>query len=296
MASDSGKQGRGIRAAWFLLIPLAFVLLQWIVGRVAPVQVLPYSDFLREMKGGHVSELRVMADRIDGTLQSAQGSARFTTVRVDPALATELEHYDVRFSGTPSEGFWSGLMSWIAPFLMIVATWWLLSRGASGRQGIAGGLLSIGRSQARVFAETGIKVTFADVAGVDEAKAELEEVVDFLRDPTAHSRLGARMPKGILLVGPPGTGKTLLARAVAGQAAVPFFSINGSEFVEMVVGVGAARVRDLFEQARRSAPCIVFIDEIDALGRARGAWTAGGQDEKEQTLNQLLAEQLVQRL
>jgi cell division protease FtsH len=167
--------------------------------------------------------------------------------------------------------------------------WTMLFQRVAERQGL-GGLMTVGKSRAKVYVETDTKVTFKDVAGVDEAKFELEEVVAFLRDPKSYGRLGARIPKGILLVGPPGTGKTLLARAVAGEAGVPFFSISGSEFVEMFVGVGAARVRDLFEQARRAAPCIIFIDELDALGRSRVAGAFGGLDEKEQTLNQLLAE------
>ena len=181
------------------------------------------------------------------------------------------------------------MLGWILPSVGFLLLWMFMVRPMTG-QGL-GGLMAIGKSKARIFAETDIKTTFADVAGVDEAKQELREVVDFLKDPTGHSRLGARMPKGVLLVGPPGTGKTLLARAVAGEAGVPFFSISGSEFVEMFVGVGAARVRDLFEQARKSAPAIVFIDELDALGRARGSFMpGGGHDEKEQTLNQLLNE------
>lgn len=285
-------RGPGHPLTWFLLALLVFVLLQVLPERLAPVRQIPYSEFVQALERGQVSDLRVLPDRIDGTLTDpGQGPARFTTVRVDPALAAELERYDVRFSGTPAGGFWWTLLSWVAPAAVFAGIWLLFLGGAAGRTGgLGGGLLSLGRSRARLFAPTEVKVTFDDVAGADEAKAELEEVVAFLRDPQAHSRLGARMPKGILLVGPPGTGKTLLARAVAGQAGVPFFSINGSEFVELFVGLGAARVRDLFEQARRSAPCIVFIDEIDALGRARSALALGGQDEKEQTLNQLLAE------
>ena len=175
--------------------------------------------------------------------------------------------------------------------MLFFAVWVFIMRRMAGRIGPGGGLMAIGKSKAKVYVETDIKVTFKDVAGVDEAKHELEEVVSFLKDPKRYGRLGARMPKGVLLVGPPGTGKTLLARAVAGEANVPFFSISGSEFVEMFVGVGAARVRDLFEQARQKAPCIIFIDELDALGRARHAGGAlGGHDEKEQTLNQLLVE------
>jgi cell division protease FtsH len=183
------------------------------------------------------------------------------------------------------------ILSWVLPVVVFFGLWMFVFRKIAEKQGFGGGFMTVGKSKAKVYVETDTKVTFADVAGVDEAKAELEEIVDFLKDPQKHGRLGGRMPKGVLLVGPPGTGKTLLARAVAGEAGVPFFSISGSEFVEMFVGVGAARVRDLFEQARAKAPAIIFIDELDALGRARGAFPwAGGHDEKEQTLNQLLAE------
>ena len=179
----------------------------------------------------------------------------------------------------------------MVPALVFFGVWyWLIRRMASQGGGLGGGFMAIGKSRAKVYVEKQTGVTFADVAGVDEAKAELQEVVEFLKNPKKYGRLGARVPKGILLVGPPGTGKTLLARAVAGEAGVPFFSISGSEFVEMFVGVGAARVRDLFEQARQKAPAIIFIDELDALGRARGAYGIGGHDEKEQTLNQLLVE------
>ena len=176
------------------------------------------------------------------------------------------------------------------PALVFYLLWMFFVRRMAQQGGMGGGLLSIGKSRAKVYIETDTKTTFADVAGVDEAKEELREVVGFLKDPMRFNRLGGRIPKGVLLVGPPGTGKTLLARAVAGEAGVPFFSINGSEFVEMFVGVGAARVRDLFEQARQHAPAIIFIDELDALGRARGAYVGGGHDEKDQTLNQLLGE------
>ena len=208
--------------------------------------------------------------------------------RVEPAIVAELRDRGVELVGKPSGSVFTSLLTWLLPTLLLFGLWTLLARRSVGQ---ASGVLGIGRSRARVFAEKDTSVTFDDVAGIDEAKAELKEVVAFLRDPKGFARLGARMPKGVLLVGPPGTGKTLLARAVAGEAAVPFFSINGSEFVELFVGVGAARVRDLFEQARKTAPCIIFIDEIDALGRARGASSlVGSNDEKEQTLNQLLAE------
>src|SRR6201981_2605627 len=190
---------------------------------------------------------------------------------------------------SPVNNLFSTILSWVLPIFIFYLIWTYGIRRMAERQGF-GGLMAIGKSRAKVYVETDTKVTFRDVAGVDEAKYELQEVVAFLRDPKSFGRLGARIPKGVLLIGSPGTGKTLLARAVAAEAGVPFFSISGSEFVEMFVGVGAARVRDLFEQARQHAPAIIFIDELDALGRARGGYVGGGQDEKEQTLNQLLAE------
>jgi cell division protease FtsH len=211
------------------------------------------------------------------------------TNRVDAALVDELRKHGVAFSAETSGGLTETLFQWVIPTVLFAGVCLLLTRRAVGQQ--AGGLLGVGRSRAKVYVERNTKVTFDDVAGVDEARAELQEIVAFLRDPQSFGRLGARIPKGVLLVGAPGTGKTLLARAVAGEAGVPFYSINGSEFVELFVGVGAARVRDLFEQARKSAPCIIFIDELDALGRARGpSLVSGINDEKEQTLNQLLAE------
>jgi len=210
-------------------------------------------------------------------------------MRVEPEFADRLRAAGVAFSGQYDSSLLATLAGWLLPTLGFVLVWMYLIQPALGRQ--AGGLMAIGKSRAKVYVETDTKVSFADIAGVDEAKEELREIVGFLKAPKTFGRLGARLPKGVLLVGPPGTGKTLLARAVAGEAGVPFFSISGSEFVEMFVGVGAARVRDLFEQARRRAPCIIFIDELDALGRARGTLNfGGGHDEKEQTLNQLLAE------
>jgi cell division protease FtsH len=205
-------------------------------------------------------------------------------------VAGELAKYGVSFKGATESTLISDLLSWIVPVLLFFGIWMFVFRKIAEKQGLGGGFMSIGKSKAKVYVEQDTKVTFKDVAGVDEAEAELQEIVDFLKDPQRYGRLGGRLPKGILLVGPPGTGKTLLARAIAGEAGVPFFSISGSEFVEMFVGVGAARVRDLFEQARAKAPAIIFIDELDALGRARGAYSWGGHDEKEQTLNQLLAE------
>ena len=257
------------------------------------VAAIPYSQFQVYLADGKVKQVTISGDVIHGTLKEAtpDGKTQFTTVNVNHDLAAALSAKGVEFSGTASGGGFSTILSWVIPPLLFLGVWMFMSRGAGGAGGMAGGLFSIGRSKAKLVApETDIKVAFDDVAGVDEAKAELHEIVDFLKRPDEFGRLGAHIPRGILLVGPPGTGKTLLARAVAGEAGVPFFSTNGAEFVEMFVGVGASRVRDLFEHARTAAPCIIFIDELDALGRARGASPMGGQDEKEQTLNQLLAE------
>ena len=210
--------------------------------------------------------------------------------RVEPKLAEHLSQYHVPYTQVYESKVLVTLLSWIVPALIFFGIWMLIFRKFADKQGLGGGFMNIGKSKAKVYVEHQTGVSFADVAGVEESKAELQEIVDFLKAPEDYGKLGARMPKGVLLVGPPGTGKTLLARAVAGEAGVPFFSISGSEFVEMFVGVGAARVRDLFEQARKSAPAIIFIDELDALGRARSAAGLGGNDEREQTLNQLLVE------
>ncbi|WP_372878095.1 ATP-dependent zinc metalloprotease FtsH, partial [Pseudomonas sp.] len=237
-----------------------------------------------------LSDLRIEQQQISGKLKEPiNNRSQFVTVRVEPDLAEALAQSQVSFSGTRQGGPISTLLSWLLPFILIFALWSFLFRRLAEKQGF-GGMVNVGKSKAKIFVQRDTGVTFDDVAGIDEAKAELLEVVSFLKDQPKYSRLGARIPKGILLVGPPGTGKTLVAKAVAGEASVPFFSISGSEFVEMFVGVGAARVRDLFEQARKSAPCIIFIDELDALGKMRGAGAFGGNDEKEQTLNQLLAE------
>ena len=257
--------------------------------------VIPYSQFQQYLGGNKVKQVTVAGNVIHGTLTEAMpdGKTEFTTVQVPPDLATQLAQHNVEFSGTATDGGALGtLLSWILPPLLFVGIWMFASRAMMGGRGggFGGGLLSVGRSRAKLVAETDVKVTFNDVAGVDEAKEELHEIIDFLKRPEEFTRLGAHIPRGILLVGPPGTGKSFLARAVAGEAGVPFYSTNGAEFVEMFVGVGAARVRDLFEQARKTSPCIIFIDELDALGRARGVSPVAGQDEKEQTLNQLLAE------
>jgi cell division protease FtsH len=257
--------------------------------------VIPYSQFQQYLDANKVKQVTVSGNVIHGTLIEAMpdGRTSFTSVQVPPNLATQLAQHNVEFSATPTDsGTLGTLLSWILPPLLFVGIWMFASRAMMGGRGggFGGGLLSVGRSKAKLVAETDVKVSFNDVAGVDEAKEELHEIIDFLKRPEEFTRLGAHIPRGILLVGPPGTGKTLLARAVAGEAGVPFYSTNGAEFVEMFVGVGAARVRDLFEQARQSSPCIIFIDELDALGRARGVSPVAGQDEKEQTLNQLLAE------
>ncbi|HVB16570.1 MAG TPA: ATP-dependent zinc metalloprotease FtsH, partial [Stellaceae bacterium] len=279
--------------AWYWLAAFAAVMIiQLMFASYTQIQTIPYSQFQSDLKANKIDEVQVSGNYIEGKYKEKdkRGYDEFITTRVTPGIAQELEKYHVTFAGEIESHWLSDLLSWIIPVALFFGVWMFMYRRFASQQGF-GGLMSIGRSKAKVFVETDTKTTFADVAGVDEAKAELQEVVAFLKNPEQYGRLGGRVPKGVLLVGPPGTGKTLLARAVAGEANVPFFSINGSEFVEMFVGVGAARVRDLFEQARQKAPCIIFIDELDALGRARGAYPGGGgHDEKEQTLNQLLSE------
>jgi cell division protease FtsH len=256
-----------------------------------PTQI-PYSRFETLLNDNKIKEVAISQNQIQGTLKEAEpdGLKDFVTTRVQPpAFADALNKHGITYSGVIESHWIADLLSWILPAIFFVGIWMFAIRRMGQSSGL-GGLMTIGKSRAKIYVEKETKVTFADVAGVDEAKDELVEIVRFLKDPKTYGRLGGRAPKGVLLIGPPGTGKTLLARAVAGEAGVPFFSISGSEFVEMFVGVGAARVRDLFEQARQHAPAIIFIDELDALGRARGAYSIGGHDEKEQTLNQLLAE------
>lgn len=275
---------------YFLIAFLVITLFQsWLGYR--PVATIPYSEFKALLARGEIAEVVVTENRINGKFTATRdGKDYFKTLRVDPDFAAELEQSGVKFSGDTEGNVFMTLLSWVVPVAVFFGLWMLFIRKFAERQGF-GGMMNVGKSKAKVYVETETGVSFKDVAGVDEAKMELQEVVSFLTDQEKYGKLGAHVPKGILLVGPPGTGKTLLARAVAGEAGVPFYSISGSEFVEMFVGVGAARVRDLFEQARKSAPCIIFIDELDALGRARsGAGGFGGHDEKEQTLNQLLAE------
>lgn len=270
-----------------------------------PVDIA-YSDFIKLMKAGKLDNILLSQDKITADvkneglndllpedklqeLQSISKNPQITTIRInDPSLVAALETEKIKFNGEAENKWLPLILSWVIPAMLFFALWSFLIR----RMGTAaGGMMDVGKSKAKVYMEKETQVSFQDVAGVDEAKAELMEVVEFLKNPQHYTRLGAHIPKGVLLVGPPGTGKTLLARAVAGEAKVPFFSINGSEFVEMFVGVGAARVRDLFAHAQQTAPAIIFIDELDALGRARGAYPlSGGHDEKEQTLNQLLSE------
>jgi cell division protease FtsH len=292
MASDQPSRKQNIIIGIIAAAALGSLVLEWALVSYNQVDTIPFSQFEQLVAEGSVTEVTVGQDIIQGRVKDKlpSGKSAFVTARVDAALADKLAVKGVVVTGAPSGGLLQTILSWVIPMGLFYVVWIFISRRLVDRQGGLGGFMSIGKSRAKVYVEKDIKVTFADVAGVDEAKFELQEVVSFLKDPKSYGRLGAHVPKGILLVGPPGTGKTLLARAVAGEAGVAFFSISGSEFVEMFVGVGAARVRDLFEQARKAAPCIIFIDELDALGRSRTPGAFGGYDEKEQTLNQLLAE------
>ena len=265
------KQQVGAHFGYWVLALVAIMLFQswWIAHQ--SVEVLPYSEFLQLVQQHKVDSVEVEGQRVTGRLKEKlpDGRILFSTTSVPPDLAKLLHDNGVTFTGSVT-GFWSSLLGWLLPTLGFFALWVFFFRRTVGNMGAGGGLMSIGRSRAKIYVETDTKTTFADVAGAEEAKEELGEIVAFLKDPQGYGQLGAYMPKGVLLLGPPGTGKTLLSRAVAGEAGVPFFSISGSEFVEMFVGVGAARVRDLFTQARAKAPAIIFIDELDALGpRAR---------------------------
>jgi cell division protease FtsH len=275
---------------WYIVAALViFMLAQSFYQSSKQYTTIPYSRFESLLDQNKIHEVWIAQNAIQGTLKEPEkdGLKRFITTRVPSDLASQLDNHHVTFSGVIPSTWFTDLLSWILPPVIFFGIWMFFIRRLG--QG-AGGLMSIGKSRAKIYVEADTKVTFADVAGAEEAKTELKEIVEFLKDPKGYSRLGARVPKGVLLVGPPGTGKTLLARAVAGEAGVNFFSISGSEFVELIVGVGAARVRDLFEQARKVAPAIIFIDELDALGGSRGAFAYGGNSEKEQTLNQLLVE------
>ena len=273
----------GFNLAYVALAVVGVLFLQdwWL--RTQMVATIPYSQFQKQVREDKVERVLVAGDQISGEYKQAiDGKKRFATTRVPSEVATELDQHGVEYAGRYEHGLLPLIFSWVVPIALFYGLWVFLGRRMASQLRGPGGLLSIGKSKAKVYVETDTKVTFADVAGVDEAQDELREIVRFLREPKAYGRLGARMPKGVLLVGPPGTGKTLLAKAVAGEAGVPFFFISGSEFVEMFVGVGAARVRDLFEQARAKAPAIIFIDELDALGRARTSLSSigGGHDEK----------------
>ncbi|TAN54587.1 MAG: ATP-dependent metallopeptidase FtsH/Yme1/Tma family protein, partial [Betaproteobacteria bacterium] len=279
-----------LNLAYFVFALVAILLLQQWWTTAQQTEVVPYSEFEKLLAENRIEEVLVSDQRIIGKLKAPEGGKTVAVANlVQPDLAERLSKFGVKYTRVQESTWLRDLLSWIVPALVFFGVWYFLVRRFASQQGL-GGFMNVGKSRAKVYVEKQTGVTFADVAGVDEAKDELKEIVQFLKDPQKYGRLGAHIPKGVLLVGPPGTGKTLLARAVAGEAGVPFFSISGSEFVEMFVGVGAARVRDLFEQARQKAPAIIFIDELDALGRARGSFGLGGHDEKEQTLAQLLAE------
>ncbi len=279
---------------YWMIALLLLMLVQSVWQGSSRVEAVPYSAFEKALAEGRITEVTIAEQTVTGKLKAPEnGKTTLVATRVEPDLAARLEKYGVPYARTIESPLLRDLLSWIVPALVFFGLWYFVIRRMAERSGGGGlgGFMAIGKSRAKVYVETDTGVSFADVAGVDEAKEDLKEVVDFLKHPQEYGRLGAHIPKGVLLVGPPGTGKTLLAKAVAGEAGVPFFSISGSEFVEMFVGVGAARVRDLFKQARAKAPAIIFIDELDALGRARGAFPGlGGHDEKEQTLNQLLVE------
>jgi cell division protease FtsH len=276
-------------ALWWVLGVLTLLAVAQAYFLAPAGRQISYSEFKGLVRSGSVAEVEVGDTIIHGTLKKAEnGATGFTTTRIeDPKLVEELDQASVKYSGEIVSRWLPEIIGWILPFLLIVGAWSYFARRIGGAEG---GVMSFARSKAKIYAEDDVKTTFQDVAGVDEAAQELREIVEFLKTPRKFTNLGGKIPKGVLLVGPPGTGKTLLARAVAGEAKVPFFSLSGSEFVEMFVGVGAARVRDLFSQAEAKAPCIVFIDELDALGKARVQSPLGSHEEREQTLNQLLAE------
>ena len=275
---------------WIVVAILLVALFQLFNGKASNgnTTAVPYSQFLAQVDGGEVSQVTIKGNQISGFYND---NSQFSTYAAnDPNLVNRLQNRGVTITAAPSEegvpSLFGILISWF-PMLLLIGVWIFFMRQMQGGGGKA---MGFGKSKAKLLTERHGRVTFDDVAGIDEAKEELEEIVEFLKDPGKYQRLGGKIPKGALLVGPPGTGKTLLARAIAGEANVPFFTISGSDFVEMFVGVGASRVRDMFEQAKKNAPCIIFIDEIDAVGRHRGAGLGGGNDEREQTLNQLLVE------
>ena len=278
-------------AVWYVLgLLLLLALAQAFFAQLQTGETIPYSEFKTLVREDKVQEVTLSDDRLHGTLKASgnEHGKPFTAVRVvDAKLPEELEAHNVKYTGEVPNRWVTEIIGWIIPLVFIVALWAFFLRRMGGAEG---GVMSFARSKAKIYADDDVKTSFGDVAGVDEAMDELKEIVEFLQTPKKYTSIGGRIPKGVLLVGPPGTGKTLLARAVAGEAKVPFFSLSGSEFVEMFVGVGAARVRDLFAQAEAKAPCIVFIDELDALGKVRMQSPMGSHEEREQTLNQLLAE------
>lgn len=277
---------------WYALLGIWIVLImQYYLGTVFAVRTIPYSEFLGLLEENKVQEVAITSNQIQGRLKTDPAvdgkEVLFRTVRVDPEISELLKQHHITYKGQIESTFLRDIMSWIFPIFLFIGIWYLFMKRMAGGQP---GFMTLGKKKAKIYMQNELDVTFQDVAGVDEAKQELVEVIEFLTEPERFTELGGKMPRGILLVGPPGTGKTLLAKAVAGESGVPFFSMSGSEFVEMFVGVGAARVRDLFEQAKQTAPCIIFVDELDALGKARGFGVVGGHDEREQTLNQLLVE------
>lgn len=288
---ENGKPTGKFNITFFLLSFITIVIIQNVVQNSSVVEKISYSNFLQLLKSNKKVSIEITGDTISGSyLDEGSKNKFFSTQLIEPNLSDLLDKYNVEFKKVKENTFLKDILSWILPTALFIGIWLFIARKFASSQ-MGGGLMQVGKSKAKVYVQKDTGVNFDDIAGVDEAKENLIEIVNFLKEPEAFGRLGAKMPKGILLVGPPGTGKTLLAKAVAGEAKVPFFSISGSEFVEMFVGVGAARVRDLFQQASKSSPCIIFIDELDALGKQRGVNSSGGgHDEKEQTLNQLLTE------
>lgn len=276
---------------WYFFIGIWIVLLlQNYLVSLNPVQTIPYSQFVQKLKEGKITEVSITENQIKGTLKPENDSDKetyFRTVRVDSETSALLDKYHVNYSAIIESTLFRDILSWTIPVLLFVGIWFFLIKKLTAQQPT---FMTLGKNKAKVHKQEDIGVSFDDVAGVDEAVTELLEIIDFLKQPEKYLEYGGSLPKGLLLVGPPGTGKTLLAKAVAGESHVPFFSISGSEFVELFVGMGAARVRDLFDQANANAPCIIFIDELDAIGKARGFGGISGHDEREQTLNQLLVE------
>ncbi|HBL24054.1 MAG TPA: cell division protein FtsH [Deltaproteobacteria bacterium] len=283
------KKTRSFTFLYFIIAIIGILVIHSYLSFRSEIKTVPYSEFKGLVAQAKVSDLLIDNEKIQGTLTQQDGKkVKFVTSRVDdPDLVKDLQKSNVQFSGSFENKLLRIIIEWILPFAIIILIWNLLMRKMGGAPS---GVLNFGKSRGKIYGEDEIKITFGDVAGVDEAKEELQEIIEYLRYPQKFLDLGGKIPKGILLVGPPGTGKTLLAKAVAGEAKVPFFSLSGSDFVEMFVGVGASRVRDLFSQAQQKAPCIIFIDELDALGKARGMNPLSSHDEREQTLNQLLAE------